>query len=202
MENMVKTSFTGLDKLPNILKLNKSGEAIGWIDYEKCAYYYAKDRVLWSLGQFEVILRGGKSALTGETSILTMDSIVAIDSDRSPTKSRTYRSPPLENKLIFRRDRNLCAYCGHRYSNNHLTRDHVTPKSRGGKNTWDNVVTACKGCNQWKADKLLKDVDLKLIYVPYTPTYNEHLILRNRNILADQMDFLMKGVSKNSRLHA
>ena len=202
MEDMVKTSLTGLNQLPLILALNKSGEAIRWIDYEKCAYYYAKDRVLWSLGQYEVILRGGKNALTGQTSILTMDSIVAIDSERSPTKSRNYLSPALENRLLFRRDRNICAYCGHQYGVTNLTRDHVTPRSRGGKDTWDNVVTACKGCNQWKADSMLNELDLKLIYVPYTPTYNEHLILRNRKILADQMDFLMKGVSKNSRLHA
>jgi 5-methylcytosine-specific restriction endonuclease McrA len=201
MENIQKVSFIGLHQLPLILKLNKSGEAVEWITYERSAYYYAKDRILWSLGQHEVILRGRKNARNGEQSRLIMDSIVAVDSERSPTKSRNYLSPPLENRYLFRRDKFICAYCGHRYGRTNLTRDHVTPRSRGGKNSWDNVVTACKGCNQWKADKILKEADLKLVYVPYTPTYNEHLILKNRNILADQMEFLMKGVSKNSRLH-
>jgi hypothetical protein len=42
---------------------------------------------------------------------------------------------------------------------------------------------------------------MKLLYVPYTPTYNEALILKNRKILEDQMVFLLQGVSKKSRLH-
>lgn len=196
-----KQVFTGLDKLPLILKLNSGGEPLSWITYEDCAYYYAKDRILWSLGQYEVVLRGGTNVLTGLQSILTMDSIIAVDSKMSPTKLRKFASPPLTNPLLFKRDKNICAYCGHQYGRQQLSRDHVTPVARGGKNTWDNVVTACSGCNQWKADKSLSELDVKLVYIPYVPTYNEYLILKNRNILADQMEFLMKGVSRNSRLH-
>lgn len=199
--NAEKQTFSGINQLPRILKLNSGGEALSWIDYEQCAYYYAKNRILWSLGQYEVLLRGGINVETGVQSTLIMDTIVAVDSNISPTKLKKFRSPPLTNRHLFFRDRNVCAYCGHSYKRGELTRDHVTPRSRGGSNSWDNVVTACRGCNQWKADKMLTEVDLKLMYVPYTPTYNEYLILENRNILADQMEFLMKGVSKNSRLH-
>lgn len=201
METLQKTTFTGLKSLPSILALNSGGEALRWIDYEKCAYYYAKDRILWSMGQHEVMLRGGKNH-DGEQSILLMDSIVAVDNKMSPTRLRKFTSPPLENKFLFKRDRHICAYCTHKYGRSNLTRDHVTPRSRGGTDTWNNVVTACKGCNQWKADKLVKELDVKLAYVPYTPTFNEYLILKNRKILADQMDFLMKGVGRNSRLHS
>lgn len=197
-----KVVYSGIGSLPLILKLNSGGEPLGWINYEDCAYHYAKDNVIWSLGAHEVLLRGGTNAETGLQSRLVMDSIIAIRSNRSPTKSRNYLSPPLTNRYLFARDKNLCAYCGHQSGRSNLTRDHVTPKTRGGKNTWDNVVTACKGCNQWKADKLLTELDVKLLYVPYTPTYNEFLILQNRNILGDQMEFLLKGVSKNSRLHS
>jgi 5-methylcytosine-specific restriction endonuclease McrA len=202
METMTeKTVFTGLKSLPDILKLNASGEPLEWIDYEDCATHYAKGNVLWSLGTHEVLLRGGTNSITGTQTRLVMDSIVAINSRRSPTKSRNYTSPPLINSLLFKRDKHLCAYCGHVYGKSFLTRDHIKPRSRGGKNIWNNVVTACKGCNQWKADKLLSELDTKLIYIPYTPTFNEYLILDNRKILQDQMEFLMKGVGRNSRLH-
>ena len=42
---------------------------------------------------------------------------------------------------------------------------------------------------------------MSLLYVPYTPNRYEHFILRNRRILVDQMEYLMSGVPRNSRLH-
>jgi 5-methylcytosine-specific restriction endonuclease McrA len=197
---MNRQTYVGLNRLPLILQLNSGGEAVRWINYEKSAYYYAKDRVLWSMGTCDVLLRGGTNSVTGQQSILTMDTIVAVDSKMSPTKLQRYTSPPLNNKYLFKRDKYICAYCGHNYNKGQLTRDHIIPSAKGGPNKWENVVTACKSCNQWKADKTLKEAGLELLYVPYTPTYNEHLILSGRNILADQMEFLMKGVGKNSRL--
>lgn len=199
---MEKQTLTGINRLPLILQLNSGGEAMRWIDYEKSAYYHAKGAVLWSMGQYEVLLRGGTSAKTGLRSTLIMDTIIAVECSMSPTKLHRYKSPPLKNKWLFKRDRNICAYCGGHFHKSQLTRDHVIPSSRGGPNTWANVVTACNSCNHWKADKTLKEADLELYYVPYTPTYNEHLILSGRNILADQMEFLMKGVGKDSRLLA
>jgi 5-methylcytosine-specific restriction endonuclease McrA len=199
---MEKQTFVGLHRLPPILKLNSGGEALGWISYADSAYYYAKDRVLWSMGTHEVVLRGGTNALTGERSVLQMDTIIAVNSKVSPTTFHQYKSPPLSNKSLFKRDKFICAYCGGNFNKTKLNRDHVVPTSRGGPNTWTNVVTSCKTCNHWKADRTPKEADMQLRYVPYTPTYNEHLILSGRNILADQMEFLMKGVSKNSRLHS
>lgn len=195
-ENRIET----VDSLPLILALNKGGEAMGWINYERCAFYYAKDKIVWSLGKHEVMLRGGTNAKTGLQSILSMDTIVAIDNGVSPTKHRN-RDPRLSNKTLFERDRHLCAYCGNSQKRTALTRDHVMPTSKGGLDVWKNVVTACVACNQYKGDKTPEQAGMELLYVPYAPTYNEHLILQNRRILADQMAFLMNGVSKDSRLH-
>ena len=55
--------------------------------------------------------------------------------------------PPLTNVALFARDRNTCLYCGHEHLDRELTRDHVVPKSRGGGDSWDNVVAACRRCN-------------------------------------------------------
>ena len=196
----MNTEALNVEQLPLILQLNAGGEPVGWINYEKSAYFYAKNKVLWSLGQHEVTLRGGTNAVTGQRSRLVMDTIVAVDAKMSPSKWRS-GTPPLTNKTLFIRDRNVCGYCSELFPRSDLSRDHVVPKSRGGEDSWTNLVTACKKCNHKKADRTPGEAKMPLVYVPYVPNYNEHLILQNRRILADQMEYLIKGVSKNSRIH-
>jgi hypothetical protein len=191
---------SGVDQLPLILALNAGGEPLNWITYEDCAFYAAKDKILWSLGQHEVVLRGGTNAKTGQRSVLQLDTIVALDSNVSPTKYRR-GAPALTNRELFARDRFLCAYCGNIFTGSKLTRDHVKPRSKGGLDIWENVVSSCRSCNQKKDDMTPEQAGMQLLYIPYVPSFNETLILKNRKILEDQMDFLMKGVSKNSRLH-
>jgi hypothetical protein len=62
------------------------------------------------------------------------------------------------------------------------------------------VVTACKKCNTKKNNHTLDEVGMKLVYVPYTPVHHEHMIFKNRRILADQMEYLLAGVPKHSRI--
>lgn len=86
-------------------------------------------------------------------------------------------------------------YCRDQLRQCDLTRDHVVPVSRGGTDTWGNVVTACRGCNQRKADLSLDEceaIGMRLLAVPFVPIRAEGLILANREILADQMDFLRR----------
>jgi 5-methylcytosine-specific restriction endonuclease McrA len=189
-----------IESFPRILALTASGEALDWISYEDAATYYAKGKVLYSLGTHEVKLRGGFNAKTGEQSVLKVDTIIALANDTSPSKYRN-RDPRLSNKTLFERDRNMCAYCAKVFKYKELTRDHILPSSKGGKDVWENVVTACCSCNQWKGARTPEQAEMKLVYVPYTPTHNENLILKNRNVLADQMEYLMHGVSKHSRVY-
>ena len=194
------TVVESVDQLPLILALNAGGEALNWINYEQCAFYAAKNKILWSIGQYEVLLRGGINVKTGERSTLTMETIVALDNSTSPSKYRR-STPALNNRELFARDRYLCAYCGTVFPMSKLTRDHVHPRSKGGPDEWENVVTSCRSCNQRKDDRTPSQANMDLLYVPYAPNYNEALILKNRKILQDQMDFLLKGVSRSSRLH-
>ena len=101
---------------------------------------------------------------------------------------------------LFRRDQHICAYCGNRFLVGDLSRDHVQPVSKGGPNIWTNVVTACHSCNKYKDDRTPEQAGMELYYVPYTPNRAEWLILQNRKILADQMDFLIAKVPRESRL--
>ena len=196
-----KENQTVVNELPLILALNKGGEAMGWINYERACFYEAKNKVIWRMGRYEVILRGGTNAKTGLQSTMSLDTIIAIDYDKSPTRHRK-AAPTLTNKTLFNRDRHICAYCGGHFKYGDLTRDHVHPVSKGGPDSWENCVASCRACNQWKDNKTVEEAGLTLLYVPYQPTFNEHLILQNRRIIADQMEWLMKGVSKNSRLHS
>ncbi len=75
-------------------------------------------------------------------------------------------------KNIFARDGYTCQYCGERKSENDLSLDHVVPRSRGGKSSWQNIVTACKSCNVRKGGRLLKNTDMELNKTPNAPSTN------------------------------
>lgn len=198
--SLQKTAHS-VDTLPMVLCLNAGGEALEWVSFKTYALYKINEKILWSLSQQEFLIRGGTNAKTGERSVLQMDTIIAVDSSISPTKYR-HTAPALNNRELFARDHKLCAYCGNVFRVGTLTRDHVLPRSKGGSDCWENVVTACKACNQRKDDRTPEQAGMLLKYIPYIPSYNESLILKNHRILDDQMEYLIKGVSKESRLHA
>lgn len=171
-----------------ILRVNVSGRAMGWIDWQEAVLLYAKDQVAWTLGDKPLRFYGGTNRVRNARSYMDVHPIVAAKGVMGRAKFKTV--PPLTNRELFRRDRHTCMYCLASLSDRHLTRDHVVPLSRGGLDVWTNVVTACRVCNQRKADRLLKENSMRLHAVPYTPNHAEWLILRNRHILSDQMAFL------------
>lgn len=191
-------------ELPLVLQLDVAGNPNRWITYEDSAYYYAKDLVAWSMGEVDITLRGGTNAKTGKRSTLTMNTIIAVHGKVTQKQlDALSRTPRLTNKALFRRDLNICAYCGGKFTNAQLTRDHIHPRSKGGEDRWENVVSACSPCNKLKDDRDINEISgMDLLYLPYAPNRAEVLILNNRRILADQMEFLMKRVPKTSRLYA
>jgi 5-methylcytosine-specific restriction endonuclease McrA len=182
----------------SVLALDIGGIPRQWISHENAITYFAKDMVAWSLGEVVAKFRGGIQN-DGSLSYIETPSIIAIKGHGfDPNK---HGKVALTNKTLFGRDRHVCAYCGGHFANsNHLSRDHILPKSRGGANTWMNVVTACVLCNNKKDSKTLKEAKMELLYVPYEPNHFESMILQNRNILADQMEYLISGVPKHSRI--
>jgi len=77
---------------------------------------------------------------------------------------------PLTRKNVYARDHNECQYCGSRKT---LTLDHVIPTSKGGKSSWENLVTCCSTCNQRKANKDLSQLNMKLKKHPKQPSHYE-----------------------------
>ena len=86
--------------------------------------------------------------------------------------TNTYIKPEytvaFNRKMVYLRDQYRCQYCGSKFEHNHLTFDHVTPRSKGGETTWDNVVTACVTCNFLKGTDLINPLT-----EPRAPTYWE-----------------------------
>lgn len=66
----------------------------------------------------------------------------------------TARKPAFTRFNVFLRDNWDCQYCAHHFKTHELTFDHVIPRSRGGRTTWENIVTACRTCNTRKGSKL------------------------------------------------
>ncbi len=185
--------------IPVILKLDAGGLPVGWIHWQTAVTLYARKRVCWEAGAEKFAIAGGINARTGERSHFDIGSIIAV-ADRS--KRYTQGVPLLTNRTLFQRDHNLCLYCGEQYNPTQLTRDHVLPASRGGATTWLNCVTACRDCNQEKDARTPEEAGMKLLAVPYTPNLAEYLILQNRKILADQMEFLTAFARKKAKLAA
>ncbi|MDH5325306.1 MAG: HNH endonuclease [Gammaproteobacteria bacterium] len=184
--------------IPLILRLDVSGRPQGWMPWEQAVVVYSKNRVSWSAGENVFRVYGGVNRASGERSFLDIHSIVAVKG-RSKG-SRFSAVPPLSNRELFRRDNHQCMYCGCGFKVSELTRDHIVPSSRGGADSWTNVVTACKRCNHFKGSRLLKECGLELLALPYTPNFTEYLALQNSGrILVDQMDFLKSGFSQHCR---
>jgi 5-methylcytosine-specific restriction endonuclease McrA len=80
------------------------------------------------------------------------------------------RHPAFTRFNVFLRDRFSCQYCGARED---LTFDHVTPRSKGGQTTWENVVAACSPCNLRKGDRLPREVEMWPMQAPFAPTLQD-----------------------------
>lgn len=180
-----------------LLSLDAHGRVLDWISWQDASCLYARGAVAWTLGEPCLIVHGGVCRATGRRSLLELHPIIAA---RGHARAHALDpTPTLTNTALFARDQHLCLYCGKRFSRQLLTRDHVMPLSRGGRDLWENVVSACFHCNSRKGGRTPQQASMPLLAVPYRPSWVEHLILSNRNILADQMAFLKHQLPKNPR---
>lgn len=179
-----------------VLSLDAGGRILDWISWQDAVCLYVREAVAWTLGEPCLTVHGGHRN-NGEQSTLDLHPIVA---SRGHCREHAIDpSPALTNTALFARDRHICLYCGTHYGRGELTRDHVVPLSRGGRDAWVNVVTACLHCNIKKGGRTPQQAVMPLLAVPYRPSWVEHLILSNRNILADQMEFLVHHLPRKRR---
>jgi 5-methylcytosine-specific restriction endonuclease McrA len=183
-----------------ILALSVAGVPHRWMDIDRAAYYVATGKVAWALGDVAVILHGGEQRISGLRSELILPPVIALA--KSEAMVRHAQAIPLgrdDNSLLGKRDLMICAYCGERIMSGDLTRDHVHPRARGGKDIWSNVVAAHRSCNMRKGCRTPEEARTPLLYVPYQPCRFEHFILSGRHIVADQMAYLSTRLPAHSR---
>ena len=184
-----------------VLRTDVSGMPLEWINHQEAVRLIALERIEYALGEVIYTLRGGINAMTGQQSILPVNAILASRGQHPVNHlfADDY-APPLSNRALFRRDQSMCLYCGQQFQDRDLSRDHVQPVSQGGQDIWNNVVAACKRCNNHKAGRTPEQADMQLLAIPFVPTHAEYVYLQGRRILVDQMDFLLAHFPRNSRL--
>jgi hypothetical protein len=186
-----------------VLKLDISGIPEAWVTVEEAARYYATESIAYTVGNPFTVLRGGYSRATSHRSTIEIHPIFAVNG-QSAAHLLLAASPALTrfNHKLFRRDKNMCGYCGDVLPDEELEREHILPFSQGGRDHWMNVVASCRPCNQRKADKTPEQANMPLLYAPYVPSRWEDLILQTRrdHILGDQMEFLRQGLPPHSRV--
>ncbi len=190
-----------MDLQQRVLRTDVSGMPLEWIGYQDAVRLITLDQVRYALGETLYKIHGGTNALSGDQSVVRVNAIIAT-AGQHPHKHLFAENyiPPLSNKALFRRDQNLCLYCGEQFPHFMLSRDHVKPLSQGGLDRWVNVVTACKRCNNHKAGYTPEQAGMQLLAIPFSPTHAEYVYLQGRQILTDQMEFLLAHFPRNSIL--
>ena len=190
-------SFANGAAVPRMLSLDAHGRILDWMHWQDAVCLYVRGAVAWTMGEPCLTVHGGTCRQTGLQSTLALHPIIAARSHAHPRALDP--SPALTNTALFARDASMCMYCGKEFGRHSLTRDHVVPISKGGRDTWENVVCACFHCNSRKGGRTPHQASMPLLAVPFRPSWVEHLILSNRHILADQMEFLKHHLPKRAR---
>ena len=185
-----------------LLRTDAAGMPLEWVDFRQAVGMYCRGEVAYSCGNPLFQIRGGINARTQRRSLVEVNSIIATYSHgHALAKLQRNYVPPLSNRTLFQRDDHLCLYCGERFPNQMLSRDHVRPLSQGGQTSWSNLVTACLRCNTHKAGRSPEAAGMELLAVPFTPTHAEYIFLQGHPVRADQMEFLSAHFPRSSPLH-
>lgn len=141
-------------------------------------------------GKAEILEKDGTRRFRSETRIVPCPAVIRLV--RYVHVPRRFRRQ-VTNTVLFARDDYSCQYCGKHKKElrgrQFLTRDHIVPLSRGGDNTWENVVTSCSPCNNRKGDRLPREVGLKLLNEPGQPNY-VHLVWVVRRVTGAQAKYI------------
>lgn len=128
---------------------------------------WQKAMILWFQGKVEVIEYHNifaRSAL----SAFQLPSVMRL---KTYVRPRNYGMVRFTRENVYIRDNFTCQYCGEQHSSRALTLDHVVPASKKGPTSWTNVVTACRDCNQRKANRTPQTANMPLLNEPRIPSW-------------------------------
>ena len=138
-----------------VLVLNASYEPINVCSVQRAIVLVLKEKA-------EVLERSARRLRAATASFPWPNVIRLLSFVRVPR----HEARKITRRAVFARDDYLCQYCG---SGSKLTVDHVVPRSRGGRSSWDNVVTSCAPCNSRKGDQLPAEVGMLPRTTPRAP---------------------------------
>lgn len=142
---------------PRVLVLNASYEPLQVTSIKRAI-------TLLQYGVAEV-LEQSRDVVRSPSTVLQVPSVIRL---RRYVRRPRAGAVPFNRRNVLRRDHFTCQYCG---SQDDLTLDHVQPRSRGGRHGWDNVVTACRPCNQRKGNLTPEEAGMPLRVPPHAPTF-------------------------------
>ena len=143
----------------NTLVLNASYEPLRVVDLERAIYYLMT-------GKAEVVETYDRVVRSVSMSIQHPKVIKLV---KYVKLKKRLQQAKYSRKNILARDKMICQYCSIKCTTKTATLDHVVPKSRGGENSWTNLVTCCKKCNNKKDDKTPQEARMKLLCEPVKP---------------------------------
>lgn len=126
--------------------------------------YRIHDFASWQQLSQHVSEAGNQFVHTPNFRILVPEVVLLTGFTRMPP-----RTVKFNRRNIYMRDQYMCQYCGIRPQREELTIDHIVPRSKGGKSTWENVVLACQSCNTRKGNKMPEEVNMRLMKAPKRP---------------------------------
>lgn len=132
---------------------------------------------------------------TPSLSLLVPRVIRLLSYDRLPV-----RSVRLTRRNIYQRDNYTCQYTGRRLKPSDLNIDHVIPRSRGGKNTWENLVTCSQAANNRKGNRTPEEAGMKLIRRPFKPHPRHYLDIPRTGRRYQSWDHFVSEVYWNTEL--
>lgn len=142
------------------LLLNASYEPMKIVSWQKAL-------ILWFQDKVEIIEYHNVFA----RSVCNSFQIPSVMRLKHYVRPRTLGAVRFCRENVYIRDNHTCQYCGHQFSAKALTLDHVVPVSKAGPKSWTNVVTACRECNQRKANRTPKTAKMPLLNEPVVPTW-------------------------------
>ena len=151
------------DSLPTgfrALVLNASYEPLRIISWQKALIMWFQEKV--------EILEYHSALVRSVSESFKLPSVLRLKTYVRPKKIDGVR---FCRENVYIRDNYTCQYCAVKFSYKELTIDHVVPASKGGPKTWTNVVTACRGCNQKKADRTPEKAKMPLLKPPRAPNW-------------------------------
>ena len=165
--------------------------AEGWEDAVNIAREAALEIALESGDEksFDQILQKGSDELIGSRFVslgsgirVRVPEIIVCTEYKGLAFKKTKHRPKFSRTNIYRRDKNICAYCGHKFETEDLNLEHIIPRAQGGETDWMNITLACIPCNSRKRDRTPSQAGMRLLRDPFIPKAEDVALLPHERL--------------------